>query len=626
MMTAREILDELNQSDERRRLEAKACVSGKLGESFFETVCAFANEPNMGGGHLLLGVTNNDSDLFETYIVCGVQNPDQLQQDISNGCASHFNRRIRPEIEVEQIADKTVLVVFIPEANKSQKPVYFSSQALPQAARRRIGSSDVKCTEDDLQIFYTGRSGESFDRSVPDDARMDDLDLDEIGYYRTLRKRVNPAAEELTWDDEELLESLSAIRMVDKEYRPTLTGILLFGKRAAQRRLLPTERVDYIRIAGTEWVEDANQRFERTVDMRGPLLRLVDRSLAAVVDDLPKGFRLEPGQVQAETPTLPSNALREAIINAVMHRSYREHQPIQIIRYHNRIEIHNSGFSLKPEEELGQPRSELRNPHLAAVFHETNTAETKGSGIRVMRRLMREAGFSPPTFQSDRANNSFTSRFLLAHFLNETDLRWLNTMSPDFTDNQKTALIYLREQGAIDNTALRQLTDCDTLNASNELRKLRDQGFLQKEGGGAKTYYLPGKKFIEVDSLKAEVAPLEAEVAPLQGEVAPLAGEVAPWSQESPPPRLLKNIESLGGRPGMRIRPVILGLCDWREMSSEQLGQLLKRYHKTLYRDHLKPLVSEGKLRLKYPEMPNHPAQAYITTDAGTSSLKDIAP
>ena len=86
---------------------------------------------------------------------------------------------------------------------------------------------------------------------------------------------------------------------------------------------------------------------------------------------------------------------REAIVNALMHRNYRIQGPTQMIRYSNRIEISNPGFSIVEEDQLGQPGSRIRNSHLAAVFHDTNLAETKGSGIRTMRRLMSEAGFAP---------------------------------------------------------------------------------------------------------------------------------------------------------------------------------------------------------------------------------------
>ena len=131
-------------------------------------------------------------------------------------------------------------------------------------------------------------------------------------------------------------------------------------------------RVDYIRIPGNEWIANPDERFT-TVDMRGPLLTLVFRIVDAIYSDLPKGFRLEDKDIQADTIGMPVKALREAVTNALMHRSYRVNSPIQVIRYDNRLEIVNPGFSLKSEEQLGSPGSETRNPYIAAVFHETNT-------------------------------------------------------------------------------------------------------------------------------------------------------------------------------------------------------------------------------------------------------------
>src|SRR5690606_29547719 len=104
-----------------------------------------------------------------------------------------------------------------------------------------------------------------------------------------------------------------------------------------------------IRVPGTDWVEDPDNRF-RTVDMRGPLISLVYRLVEAVHADLPKGFMLEEGELQADSTGLPVRALREAIVNALMHRSYRVNSPIQVIRYNNRIEIRNPGYSLKSED------------------------------------------------------------------------------------------------------------------------------------------------------------------------------------------------------------------------------------------------------------------------------------
>lgn len=213
-----------------------------------------------------------------------------------------------------------------------------------------------------------------------------------------------------------------------------------------------------------------------------PLLQIVDRAHAAVLDDRPKGFALKEGHVQTDTPTLPARVLREATVNALMHRSYRENRPTQIIHYANRIEITNAGYSLKNEDHFSEAGFQLRNPNLAAVFHKTNTAETKGSGIRVMREQMRESGFSLPAFESNRANNTFTIRLLLHHFLREEDLLRLHHIPYDLNESQRYALIFVREQGAIDNQTL---------------RKLREWELLRQMGKGSTTHYSAGQNFPE---------------------------------------------------------------------------------------------------------------------------------
>src|SRR5699024_1198734 len=117
-----------------------------------------------------------------------------------------------------------------------------------------------------------------------------------------------------------------------------------------------------IRVPGREWVPNPDRRFD-TVEIRAPMFSLLRRAQAAVLDDLPKAFGLEEGELQrVDKPVLPQRALREALVNALMHRSYRTQAPVQIIRYANRLEIRNPGFSLKSPEHLGEPGSIPRNP------------------------------------------------------------------------------------------------------------------------------------------------------------------------------------------------------------------------------------------------------------------------
>src|SRR5690606_544360 len=266
------------------------------------------------------------------------------------------------------------------------KPIYFKAQGLPRGAFRRIGSTDQHCNEEDLIALYQSRQLESFDSGLVPDAGLDDFSPDAIADYRQSRRDANPDAEELRWSDDELLQALGCVRKNEHgAWQPTVAGLLLFGKPVALRRSFPMTRVDYIRVPGRDWVPDPERRFD-SIELRDPLFRLVRRAQAAILDDLPKAFGLQEGELQRQDrPLIPQVVIREALVNAVMHRNYRSHVPVQIIRYANRLEIRNPGFSLKSPEHLGEPGSAPRNPRIAAVLHETRFAETKGSGIRVMR-------------------------------------------------------------------------------------------------------------------------------------------------------------------------------------------------------------------------------------------------
>lgn len=87
-----ELLAELNELGEHAKIEAK--TASEVGKSALETVCSFSNEPNLGGGHLLLGVAREkDPDLFgkQPYVVVGVSDPERISSELASRCATEFN-------------------------------------------------------------------------------------------------------------------------------------------------------------------------------------------------------------------------------------------------------------------------------------------------------------------------------------------------------------------------------------------------------------------------------------------------------------------------------------------------------------------------------------------------------
>lgn len=637
--TAAELFAELNQLDERLRIEAKTGA----GRSLMETICAFSNEPNLGGGTVLVGVAPVESSLWAMYEVIGLDNPDQIQADIATQCATAFNTVIRPEIIVEKIHDKIVLVLNVPEAGQHEKPVHFKNQPLPQSAYRRIGSTDQRCTEDDMVVFYQERRGESFDEQIMRDATRADFDPDAIAEYRRLRKEVNPSAVELEWQDEELLRTLSALKEEGGQFKPTVAGILLFGSAQALRRLFPMMRVDCIRIPGTEWVKDPDRRWD-TVEIRAPLIRAVQRARAAILDDLPKAFSLPAGEVQGkEIPYLPDRVIREVVANAVMHRSYRLNSPIQIIRYSNRLEIRSPGFSLKAQERLGEPGSEPRNPKIAAVFHEVNLAETKGSGIRVMRNLMDEKQLPPPVLQSDRTNNSFMALLLFHHFLGQKDLDWLNGFKEmNLSTEDMRALVSAREVGAIDNSSYRDINrDSDTLAASKHLRRLRELGLLQMKGQGSATFYVPTSALLDpwraiitagepskLGALSSESSTLSSELVQKPSEFSPKPSQLPKPSKRTMligelPETLREEILTLRRRSSAdRLRNLVQRACRVKDFTLDELAVILDRTEVHLRQKVVTPMLREGVLEFTNAQ-PNDPRQRYRARSPKATEPKD---
>jgi ATP-dependent DNA helicase RecG len=553
---------------------------------------------------------------------------------LATQCREQFNVPVRVQIANEMLSGKVILVVTVPEAPPADKPVFLKSRGLPRGAFRRVGSTDQQCTEDDLLALYQGRQIESFDSTVVPDASLEDMSPEAIADYRRTRAEANADAEELRWSDDDLLESIRCVRRAAGGRAPTVAGMMLFGKPQALRRLYPMTRIDYIRVPGKEWVPDPERRFD-SVEIRDYLFRAIRRALSAVLDDLPKAFGLAEGEAQrTEKPLIPQRVLREGIVNAVMHRSYRSHSPIQIIRYSNRIEIHNAGHSLKSPEHLGEPGSVPRNPHIAAVLLDTRFAETKGSGIRVMREMMVEAGLEPPLFESVRGNDSFIARYYFQHFLSEEAIQWLARFRDlHLSDEEARALVAVREQGAIDNAMYRELNRVDTIGASQALRRLRDAGLLEQKGRGSATYYEPTAWLLAGDDNVAANAVDEAspgDQARLSSNLGDLSSNPQALSSNlgglsSNPPLLSSNphwlalpgplrdlVAGLGQRSSPdKVREVLIALCRFRPWQATELAGLFGRSPAYLGTQYLRPLVSAGVLVYTHPDQPNHPHQAY---------------
>jgi ATP-dependent DNA helicase RecG len=304
------------------------------------------------------------------------------------------------------------------------------------------------------------------------------------------------------------------------------------------------------------------------------------------------------------------------------------------------------------------------------VLHETAFAETKGSGIRVMRRLLAETNLAPPTFDSDRGRDEFVATFFLHNLLDDDDLAWLSHFAElKLTTDEAKALVHVREAGRITNAVYRDLNGVGTLEASSHLRRLRDLKLLQQHDRGAATYYTPTGRFWDPgksgdppvqpsdpgeqpddlrgesgdlrrqpDDLSEQSGDLRRQPDNLRGKSGNLrrksdnlreqpddlrqkAGELRQDSDHAKaagpalPPDLAEAVAQLNlWTPQPEMRSLIQRLCAWRPMSTSELSSILKRSKTYLRTSYIGPMVQAGELHYTNPGQLNDPGQKYRST------------
>lgn len=217
--------------------------------------------------------------------------PDKVQQELANVCRNSFNIPINPKISLHSVEGQTLILAFIPEAFCRDKPVYIKSSGVEKGAFRRIGSADHRCTSHDLDLLYELRRERHYESELLPDVSWSDISPEAVETYRRLRSQIEPNAQELALEDQELLLSLKVAVKKCEEVIPTVAGLLLFGSKAALRRELPmASRVDYVVVEGSVWVEDPSARYQLAIEYRESLVTLMPRLHSQVMSDIPSKF------------------------------------------------------------------------------------------------------------------------------------------------------------------------------------------------------------------------------------------------------------------------------------------------------------------------------------------------
>lgn len=432
------------------------------------------------------------------FAVTGVGNPKKVMQDL----ASEFDRMeppVRASIELHQVEGVTLVVVEIPEAELGQKPVHYRGAGLTNGAFIRVADGDRKLSQYEVQVMLASRGQPREDESPVPEASMEDLDPDLVGgLLERLRRMERSIFRQRT--DEAALRTLKVLVPHEEWWVPSLGGLLALGNYPQQ--FFPELGVTFV-VYPTPNLGEPGPRGERFLDQGrfdGPIPRVLERVLKALQRNM-KRRAVVRGLFREDLWEYPETALREALVNAVVHRdlsALARGTPVQVRMFPDRLEIVNPGGLYGPVtvDRLGEEGiSSSRNQVLMKLLEDTPVpgrnevvCENRGSGIGAMLAALRQAGMSPPHF-ADRIA-TFQVTFPNHTLLDGDTLRWLETVGAfDLTDSQRMALALLKRGEEVTNASYRQISGLDSRVVTRELGDLVHRGMVDQAGTGRWTTY-----------------------------------------------------------------------------------------------------------------------------------------
>ncbi len=396
-MTATDLLNLLNEIQnmkcETQNLELKAARQG-CPKHLYDTLSSFSNQDN--GGIIVFGV-----DEEHDYDPCGVYDAQDLQKQLHAQCLQ-MEPQVRPVITVAQQDGRNFVAAEIPGIDMADRPCYYRGRGRLKGSFIRVGDSDASMTEYEIYSYEAFRKKYQDEvRTVP---RENIKDLSEVSLNEYLSKIKQGKPNIAALPEDRMIELLSILR----DGKVTLAANMLFG--LYPQVFFPQLCITAVVVPGTVMGSEADDgaRFLDNQRIEGTIPQMLQGAMQFIWKNMKKKtvINKENGRHE-EIADYPVTALREAVINALVHRDYSIHtegMPICIRIYEDRLEIASPGgiYGRLSVDELGHAQPDTRNPVLASALEVLGITENRYSGIPTMQRAMHEAGLPPVELNDQR--------------------------------------------------------------------------------------------------------------------------------------------------------------------------------------------------------------------------------
>lgn len=329
----------------------KAEFKESFSDETVETLVAFANSK---GGRVLLGVNDKQK-------IIGVKTGKESLQKIVNEVKQKTDYKIIPEIEALTMNSKTIIVLSISEY--PSKPLSFKGKYY-----KRVNNSNHLMAVDEVVDEYLRVRNKSWDMFLAEDAALSDLDFNKVS---ALIKRINQKREAKIEED-----PLSFLKKFDLMHGEKITNAarLLFSKKP----LFFTE----IQIG----LFETDTVIKKSITIKDDLLSEVDQVMDFIMARITKEYIITGKPEREERWQYPLSAIREFVVNAIVHRDYRSGVHSQFKVFRDKLILWNIGklpnsLTIK-DLYLGAEESTPRNIKIAEIFKEAGLIEKYGSGIK----------------------------------------------------------------------------------------------------------------------------------------------------------------------------------------------------------------------------------------------------
>ncbi len=380
----------IEQYRENNRIEAKKALGG-LPRSVWETYSAFANTY---GGIILLGVEELADKSFRTV---DLPDPEKLIKEfwdiVNNLNKTSVNVLSSKDVFIQEVDGDHIVVINVPRAERSYKPVYVDGN--PLNTYRRNGEGDYRCTREEYQAMVRDASVKTQDMLVLDEMDVDVFNQESVRSYRQRMRLSRPGHVWEALEDEDFLLKLGAVGIgSDGKKHPTSAGLLMFGNEYDIVREFNTYFLDYQEQydAGTRWTD---RIISSSGDWSGNVYDFYFRVYNKLIQDIKVPFKMEGGVRVDDTSV--HQALREALANCLVNADYYGRQGLVIIKKRDAITMANpGGFRIEIDAAKSGGVSDPRNGTMLKMFNLIDIGERAGSGIPNIFRVWRERGWAAP--------------------------------------------------------------------------------------------------------------------------------------------------------------------------------------------------------------------------------------